>query len=92
MYRFITIQEEKLLFTITAQAIITVALNSFKIFSFHFTFREKKKKKRRSGLPAKCCLQFHYNSTFKDEIFCGYIVDDTCNFDSIRASKGNFIR
>jgi hypothetical protein len=37
---------KELVFTITSQAIITVALNSFKIFSFHLTFREKKRGKR----------------------------------------------
>ena len=37
-------------------------------------------------------IQFHYNSTFMDEIFCGYSIDDACNFDASRASKANFIR
>jgi hypothetical protein len=40
---------KELVFIITTQAIITVALNSFKIFSFHFTFREKKRQKRLKG-------------------------------------------
>jgi hypothetical protein len=36
---------KELVFTITTQAIITVALNSFKIFPFHLAFREKKEEK-----------------------------------------------
>jgi len=48
---------KELVFTIAIQAIITVALNSFKICSFHFTFWEKK---RRSGLP-----EFRIYSTIK---------------------------
>jgi hypothetical protein len=37
---------KELVFTITSQAIITVVLNSFKIFSFHLIFGEKKRKTR----------------------------------------------
>ncbi len=38
------------------------------------------------------CIQFHYNSRFMDEIFCGYSIDDACNFDASRSSKANFVR
>ncbi len=37
-------------------------------------------------------IQFHYHSRFMDAIFCGYSIDDACNFDASRTSKANFIR
>ncbi len=37
-------------------------------------------------------VQFHYNSTFMDENFCGYSTHATCDFGASRASTAYFIR
>jgi hypothetical protein len=37
-------------------------------------------------------VQFHHNSTFRDEIFCGHSIDVVCNSGENRASKAFIIR
>ena len=56
---------------------------------------ETSSEKNRPTEIAYCSLlyvQFHYNSTFRDEIFCGYSIDDARNCDASRSLKANFIR
>jgi hypothetical protein len=37
-------------------------------------------------------VQLQHNSTFRDEIFCGYSIDVVCNSGENRASKNFIIR
>jgi hypothetical protein len=37
-------------------------------------------------------VQFQHNSTFRDEIFCGYSIDVVCNSGENRAPKAFIIR
>ncbi len=37
------------------------------------------------------CIQFHYNSTFTDEIFCGYSIEAACDFGASQGLTTYFV-